>query len=83
MNIKLHTIIRDITGKTGTAIVETIIQGERDLEKFLVHVDRNIRADKETIVKSLQGTGERSNSICWRIVIVITGTTRSELEPVM
>jgi transposase len=55
MNIKLHTVIRDITGKTGTAIVEAIINGERNPEKFLVHVDRNIRADKETIVKSLQG----------------------------
>jgi transposase len=55
MNLKLHTIIRDITGKTGTAIVEAIIKGERDPEKFLVYVDRNIRADKETIVKSLQG----------------------------
>lgn len=55
MNIKLHTIIRDITGKTGTAIVEAIIKGERDPEKFLVYVDRNIRADKETIVQSLQG----------------------------
>jgi hypothetical protein len=29
MNIKLHTVIRDITGKTGTAIVEAIIRSER------------------------------------------------------
>lgn len=55
MNIKLHTVIRDITGKTGTAIVEAIIRGERNAEKFLVYVDKNIRADRETIVKSLQG----------------------------
>jgi transposase len=55
MNTKLHTVIRDIPSKTGTAIVEAIINGERNPEKFLVHVDRNIRADKETIVKSLQG----------------------------
>jgi transposase len=54
MNIKLHTVIRDITGKTGTAIVEAIIRGERDAEKFLVYVDRNIKADSETILKSLQ-----------------------------
>ena len=55
MNIKLHTVIRDITGKTGSAIVEAIIKGERDPEKFLVHVNGWIRASKETIVKSLQG----------------------------
>ena len=55
MNIKLHTVIRDITGKTGTAIVEAIIKGERDPEKFLRYVDGHIKADKEIIVKSLQG----------------------------
>src|SRR6476661_10765242 len=27
MHIKLHTVIRDITGKTGIAIVEAIIKG--------------------------------------------------------
>lgn len=55
MNIKLHTVIRDITGKTGTAIVEAIIKGERDPVKLLKYVDRNIRADHETIIKSLEG----------------------------
>lgn len=55
MNIKLHTVIRDITGKPGTAIVEAIVRGERDAEKLYTLADKNIRADKETIVKSLQG----------------------------
>jgi len=55
MNIKLHTVIRDITGKTGTAIVEAIINGERDPEKLLVYVDKHIKANSDTIVKSLQG----------------------------
>lgn len=55
MNIKVHTVIRDITGKTGTGIVEAIINGERNPENFLVYVDRNIKADHQTIVKSLQG----------------------------
>ena len=35
--------------------MEAIIKGERNPENFLIYVDRNIRADKETIVKSLQG----------------------------
>ena len=54
MNIKLHTVIRDITGKTGTAIVEAIIKGERNPNQFLQYVDKNIKADHETIAKSLQ-----------------------------
>jgi transposase len=56
MNVKIHTVIRDIAGKAGLAIVQAIIDGERVAENFLPYVDRNIRADRETIVKSLHGT---------------------------
>ena len=55
MNIKLHTVIRDITGKTGIAIVEAILSGERKAENFLVHVEKTIKADRQTIINSLQG----------------------------
>jgi transposase len=55
MNVKIHTVIRDIVGKTGLAIVEAIINGERIPENFLPFVDRKIRADRDTIVRSLQG----------------------------
>jgi transposase len=55
MNIKLHTVISDIVGKTGTAIVEAIIAGERKAENFLPYVDSRIKADEQTIVKSLEG----------------------------
>ena len=55
MNIKFHTVISDITGKTGKAVIEAIIGGERNAENFLSFIDKRIRADKETIVKSLQG----------------------------
>lgn len=55
MNIKIHTVIRDITGKTGMAIVEAIINGEREPEKFLQYVEKGIKADRTTIVNSLEG----------------------------
>lgn len=56
MNIKLHTVISDLMGKTGTAIVEAIIAGERNAEAFLPLVSTRIKADSATIVKSLQGS---------------------------
>ena len=34
MNLKIHTVIADITGKTGKAIIEAIIAGERKPENF-------------------------------------------------
>ena len=54
MNIKVHTVISDITGKTGTAIIKAIIGGERDPKNFLPLIDSRIKASKEEILKSLQ-----------------------------
>ena len=34
MNIKIHSIISDIMGKTGTAILKAILSGERDPGSF-------------------------------------------------
>lgn len=55
MNIKLHSVISDIMGKTGKAIVQAILGGERKAENFLQYIDPRIKAPAETILKSLQG----------------------------
>lgn len=56
MNVKLHHVITDITGKTGTKIIEAILAGERDAIKLAKYADTRIRSSKITlIVKSLQG----------------------------
>ncbi|MDR0724919.1 MAG: IS110 family transposase [Prevotellaceae bacterium] len=53
MNIKLHTVISDIDGKSGQAIITAIINGERDPEKLANLCDPRIKASREEIVKSL------------------------------
>ena len=55
MNVKLQHVISDITGKTGMAIIETIVRGERDPVKLAQLRDPRIRANEETIAKSLRG----------------------------
>ncbi len=55
MNIKLHTIISDIDGKTGLLIIEAILAGERNPEKLADLRDRRIKASREDIIKSLEG----------------------------
>jgi transposase len=55
MNLKIHTLINDLMGKTGKAIVEAIIGGERIAENFLPFVDPRIKADRAHISKSLEG----------------------------
>jgi transposase len=56
MNIKLHTVIRDITGQSGLAVLNAIVGGERNPEKLEALVGKYVKADRETILKSLQGT---------------------------
>jgi transposase len=55
MNLQLHHVIADITGTTGLAILDAILQGERDVEKLARLRDPRIRASHETIAKSLVG----------------------------
>ena len=55
MNIKFHTVINDIVGQTGKAVVEAIIDGERNAQNFLPLIGKGIKADHETIRKSLEG----------------------------
>lgn len=55
MNIKIHVVISDILGKTGLAMVESILQGERDPEELIKLKDPRIKASDEDIKKSLEG----------------------------
>jgi len=55
MNLKLHTIISDIDGKTGTLIIEAILSGERDPQVLADLRDKRIKASREDIIRSLKG----------------------------
>ena len=55
MNVKLHHVIRDITGKTGMDIIEAIVQGERNPRRLARLRDPRTKSDERTIAKSLQG----------------------------
>lgn len=44
MNIKLHTVISDILGKTGLQMVHSILEGERDPEELIKLKDPRIEA---------------------------------------
>ena len=54
-NIHLSVVLTDITGKSGKAIIEAILQGERDGNKLAALADRRVKATKEEIAKALTG----------------------------
>jgi transposase len=55
MNLQLHHVISDLTGTTGLAILDAILDGQRDPEVLARLRDRRIKASPETIAKSLIG----------------------------
>ncbi len=55
MNIKLHTVISDILGKTGLSMVKAILEGERSPDKLIAFKDCRIKASDEQVKKSLKG----------------------------
>jgi transposase len=55
MNIKIHTVISDILGKTGMNMIEAILSGVRDPDELIKHKISRIKASDEEIRKSLVG----------------------------
>lgn len=55
MNLQLHHVISDLTGMTGLAILDAILEGQRDPKVLAELRDPRIKASPETIAKSLAG----------------------------
>ncbi len=55
MNVQIHHVISDITGVTGLAVVDAILNGQHDPLELAKLRDPHIQASEETIRKSLVG----------------------------
>lgn len=55
MSVSLDVAIRDITGKSGLAIIDAILSGNRDPHYLAPLVDIRMKKSKEEIADSLQG----------------------------
>lgn len=55
MNIKLHKVLRDITGTTGMSIIQAILEGERDARKLAFMRDPRCKNNVSTIAEALNG----------------------------
>ena len=53
MNLKLHTVLSDLTGQTGLKIVRGILDGERDPERLAAQRDYRCHASHGEIVAAL------------------------------
>ncbi len=60
----MHHLIADITGVTGTAIVEAIIAGQRDPAHLASLRDKRLRADVLTLTRALTGDYRAEHLFC-------------------
>jgi transposase len=55
MNLQLHHVVSDITGKTGMGIIRAILDGTRDPQVLAGYRDGRCKASVETIAQALEG----------------------------
>jgi len=66
MNLQVHHVLSDITGQTGTAIIEAILRGERDPAALAKNRDQRVKASEATLVKALTGDYREEHLFCLR-----------------
>lgn len=67
MNVKLHDVISSLTGKSGLAVVQAILAGERDPQRLLDLCEKLIRQKKADAVReSLRGTWKEEHLFALR-----------------
>jgi transposase len=61
MNVQIHHVIADLTGKTGMAIVRDIVSGNHEPEALARHRDPRCRATRATVIEALRGHYKREH----------------------
>lgn len=56
MNVQLHTVLSDITGKTGLLILRDIVSGHRDPKHLSTYRDPRCKASQAEIEAALEGS---------------------------
>jgi transposase len=79
MNLQIQHVISDLTGVTGLAIVDAILDGERDPAVLAKLRDPRIQASAETIQKSLVGTWQPEHLFVLRQSRLLYKTYQQEI----
>lgn len=67
MNLQLTNVLSDIVGNSGLAILRAIVQGERDTYKLAALCNYRVRASRDEVAKSLEGTWAFEHLLCLKL----------------
>lgn len=80
MNLHLHHVISDLTGVTGTKILEAILRGERDAKQMAELRDRRIKSSPEVIAKALEGNYRPEHVFALKQAFDLHRTYRQQID---
>jgi transposase len=66
-NLKITTLLSDIVGQSGRAILEALIAGESDPHRLVERVSKRVKAKRSTLVEALRGRVSRHHRFMLRL----------------
>ena len=67
-NIKLSSIVSDVSGASATKMISDIIKGKDNVDNLMKHVHGRIKADREDIRKALEGRITKHHRFMLKII---------------
>jgi transposase len=79
MNLQLHHVVSDITGKTGMRIIRAILEGTREPVVLAEYRDVRCKASKETIARALEGNYRPEHLFALRQAVALYDTYQGHI----
>lgn len=80
MNLQIQHVLSDLTGVTGVAIVTAIVAGQRDPKKLAAYRQKNVKASRLTIERSLRGQWREEHLLVLRLAFESWQHVRAQIE---
>lgn len=80
MNVQLVQVLSDVMGVSGMAIIQAILEGERDPVKLANMVHRRVRATATQIQKALEGDYREEHLFVLRQAFSLYGTYEEKIN---
>jgi transposase len=79
MNLQLHHVVSDITGKTGMCIIRAILDGVHDPAVLATYRDARCKASVETISRALEGNYRPEHLLALRQAVALYDTYQQHI----
>ena len=80
MNVQFQHVISDITGLTGLAILDAIVNGERDPAELAKLRDPHVKASEETLRLSLEGNWNSAQIVVLKQRLLLYRAHREQID---